>query len=201
MRDISNAETGAFRFGGATVGIAGLGGLGSNIAAMLARAGVGRLVVADFDVVEKSNLNRQNYFVSQVGMAKTEATVRMIAQINPDCEVAAHRVRITAENTAEIFGACGVVCEALDDAVEKAMFANAVLSRLPGVKLVAASGLAGTGSANLMRTYRAARNFYLCGDESSEPGTGRNVVAPRVICCAAHQANAALRLLAGETEA
>ncbi len=54
----------------ATVGIAGLGGLGSSIAVALARVGVGKLIVADFDVVEPSNLNRQQYFVDQIGFLK-----------------------------------------------------------------------------------------------------------------------------------
>ncbi|MCL1910328.1 MAG: sulfur carrier protein ThiS adenylyltransferase ThiF [Kiritimatiellaeota bacterium] len=183
-----------------TVGIAGLGGLGSNIAAMLARAGVGKLVIADFDVVEKSNLNRQNYFVSHLGMPKTEATKWMLAQTNPDCRVVAHTTKITAENTADIFGGCAVVCEAFDDPEQKAMFANAVLTRLPGVKLVAASGMAGIGSANSIRTRRVSENFYLCGDAESEVSPDNRVLAPRVMLCAAHQANMVLRLLSGEAE-
>jgi len=184
----------------ATVGIAGLGGLGSNIAAMLARAGVGRLVVADFDVVEQSNLNRQNYFVSHIGTPKTEATKWMLTQTNPSCVVEAHTVRITADNVADIFKDCDIVCEALDDPEQKAMFVNTILTRLPNVKLVAASGMAGTASANNIRTRRITQNFYLCGDGESEAGSSLPVHAPRMMLCAAHQANMVLRLLFGQIE-
>ena len=184
----------------ATIGIAGLGGLGSNIAVMLSRAGVGRLVVADFDVVEQSNLNRQNYFVQHLGMSKTEATKWMLERTNPDCEVEAHTVRVTAENAADIFKGCDIVCEAFDDPEQKAMFVNAILTQLPGVKFVAASGMAGIASANNVRTKRITQNFYLCGDGESEAGPSTPVHAPRVMLCAAHQANMVLRLLRGEAE-
>ena len=183
-----------------TVGIAGLGGLGSNVAAMLARVGVGRLVIADFDVVEPSNLNRQNYYVSHLGMMKSAATKELLAQINPYTKVEARAERVTAENAKEVFGECAVVCEAFDNPAQKAMLANAVLLRMPGVKLVAASGMAGFGSANRIQTRRAMKNFYLCGDSDSEAMPGNGLMAPRVMVCAAHQASMALRLLLGEVE-
>jgi len=184
----------------ATVGIAGLGGLGSNIAMMLARAGVGRLVVADYDDVDQSNLNRQNYFFSQIGTSKTEATKQMLARTNPDCIAETRSKKITRENAADIFKDCDIVCEALDDPEQKAVFVNAVLAQLPHVKLVAASGMAGLGSANGIRTRRVAQNFYLCGDEHSEASANTPVHAPRVMLCAAHQANMVLKLLSGEVE-
>ena len=182
----------------ATVGIAGLGGLGSNIAAMLARVGVGKLVIADFDVVSQSNLNRQNYFVSHLGMYKTDATSEMLARINPDCEIVAKTERVTAENVTRIFNGCAVVCEAMDIPEEKAVFVNAVLTRMPDTQIVAASGMAGYASSNTIRTRRIMRDLYLCGDTQTEVSPENEALAPRVILCAAHQANMVLRLLSGE---
>ncbi|MDR0524069.1 MAG: sulfur carrier protein ThiS adenylyltransferase ThiF [Candidatus Methanoplasma sp.] len=182
---------------GSVVGIAGLGGLGSNIAAALARLGVGRLVVADFDVVEPTNLNRQNYFVSHLGMAKTDATVEILRGVNPFVEVEAHAVRVSPGNAAEIFGGCDVVCEAFDSATEKAMLANALMEGLPGVPLVCGSGLAGYGDSNEIRTERRMGGLYLCGDGESAAGEGSGLMSPRVCICAGHMANAVLRILMG----
>ena len=124
----------------ARVGIAGLGGLGSNIAAMLARTGVGQLVLADFDIVEPSNLNRQNYFVSHLGQYKTEATASLIHQINPFISVETHNVRITAENAMDLFADCDVVCEAFDNPVCKAELVSTLLSESETIRIVSGSG-------------------------------------------------------------
>ena len=67
----------------ARVGIAGLGGLGSRIAVILARTGVGTLHLVDFDVVDLTNLNRQQYFLLQLGQEKTKALCQLLRQINP----------------------------------------------------------------------------------------------------------------------
>ncbi|MCK7474448.1 MAG: ThiF family adenylyltransferase [Rhodopseudomonas palustris] len=91
----------------ATVGIAGVGGLGSAVAIALARTGVGRLIIADFDLVEPSNLNRQQYFLDQLGQPKVYALRDTLARINPHVHVAACHLRLTPENIAEIFGAVG----------------------------------------------------------------------------------------------
>lgn len=184
----------------AVVGIAGLGGLGSNIAVMLARTGVGKLILADFDVVEPSNLNRQSYFISHLGMAKTEAISQQIGEINPYVLVEAHTLRVTKENAAALFGGCDVVCEAFDDPSAKAALVTALLEEAPKVKIVAASGMAGYESANAIKTVRRFANLYLCGDGESEAREGNGLMAPRVAVCAGHQANMALRLLIGITE-
>ncbi|MDR3206292.1 MAG: sulfur carrier protein ThiS adenylyltransferase ThiF [Candidatus Methanoplasma sp.] len=182
----------------ATVGVAGLGGLGSNIAAMLARLGVGRLVIADFDVIEPTNLNRQNYYVEHIGRSKTEATADTVGRINPFIEVVAHNLRITPDNAAAIFGECDVVCEAFDSPKEKAMIANTLLESRPGLPLVCGSGLAGFGDSNGIQTVKRMDNLYVCGDGFSAAQIGTGLMSPRVGICAGHMANAVLRLLMGE---
>ncbi len=185
------------KFAAATVAVCGLGGLGSNIAVSLARAGVGKLILADFDRVDAANLQRQQYRVSQTGMLKTDAVREILADIAPYAEVETHAVRLTAENAAELLRGADVVCEAFDSPESKAELADAVLSSLPGSRLVAASGMAGTGSANAVRTRRITGRFYLCGDGESEAGENECMLSSRVMLCAAHQAHATLRLLAG----
>lgn len=184
----------------ATVGIAGLGGLGSHIAVMLARTGIGRLILVDFDVVEPSNLNRQHYFISQLGLFKTEALEQQIQQINPFLQVETHCLRVTGENAPALFADCQIVCEAFDQPACKAELVSALLASLPHVKVVAASGMAGMESANLIKTQRQFSNLYLCGDLVSEAKEGQGLMAPRVSVCAGHQANMVLRLLTGLEE-
>ena len=184
----------------AKVGIAGLGGLGSNIAMMLARTGIGLLVLADFDTVEPSNLNRQCYGVSHLGMQKTDACANQIREINPLVQVQTYPQRITARNAVSCFGACDIVCEAFDNPCAKAELINAILEMEKGPILVSGSGMAGMDSANRIHTRRALRRLYVCGDETSEAREGVGLMAPRVTVCAGHQANMALRLLMGETE-
>ncbi|HIU17532.1 MAG TPA: sulfur carrier protein ThiS adenylyltransferase ThiF [Candidatus Avidesulfovibrio excrementigallinarum] len=188
------------RLARARVGIAGLGGLGSHVATALARTGVGCLHLVDFDIVEPSNLNRQVYRLAQLGLPKTEALRREIADIAPYCKVITDQVRIDAGNAHRLFAGDDIVCEALDDATAKAMLTDVVLSTLPHTPLVAASGMAGYASGNALTTRKITRRFYLCGDGESEAGYGVGLMAPRVMLCAGHQALTILRLIAGETE-
>lgn len=181
----------------AHVAIAGLGGLGSNIAVMLARVGVGHLHIVDFDVVEPSNLNRQQYFVSHLGMKKTEALKNLLRQVNPYIEVVADDVRVCAENCAELFRGDSIICEAFDKPDAKAMIAEGVLCELPDAVLISASGMAGFGESNLIKTEKIGRNFYICGDRVNGAKIGMGLMAPRVTICAAHQANLVVELLAG----
>lgn len=177
-----------------SVGIAGAGGLGSNVAISLARAGVGRLVIADFDKVEPSNLNRQQYFIEQVGRRKVEALRENLLKINPYSVYEIHDVRITKRNMEEIFAAVDVCVEAFDAAVAKEMLIEAHLSRFPGRPIVAASGLAGFGKNRKLRT-RKLGNLYICGDEESESPKGIAPMAPRVALVANMQANLVVELL------
>lgn len=188
------------RFCGATVAVCGLGGLGSNIAIALARAGVGKLILIDFDRVDLTNLHRQQYKAAQIGQYKTQAMQDNLREIAPYTELETHAVRITEENLQPLLQEADIVCEAFDGAQNKAMLVNGVLEALPETIVVAASGMAGMGSPNSIRTRKITDRFYLCGDGTSDVQTARSLVAPRVMLCAAHQALTVLRLLSGEEQ-
>ncbi len=181
----------------ACVGIAGLGGLGSNIAMMLARSGIGRLLLIDFDVVEPSNLNRQHYMVSHLGMPKAEAIKDLILQANPYIKLDTQNLQITRENAPELFKDCDLVCEAFDKPEAKAELVNSLLENCPGLPIISGSGMAGYGSSNTIQTKKVMKNLYLCGDQVSGIESVGSLMAPRVQICAAHEANMALRLLLG----
>ena len=183
-----------------TVGICGLGGLGSNIAITLARAGIGKLILIDFDKVDITNLHRQQYKVSQVGMYKTEALRENLKEINPYLETEIQTVCVTEKNAKELLKDCDIICEAFDNAECKAMLTNLVLEEVPDKYIVAASGMAGMGSANSIHTRKVTKRFYLCGDEISDVKDGIGLVSSRVMLCAAHQAHMVLRLIANEFE-
>ena len=188
------------KFSGATVAICGLGGLGSNIAVTLARVGVGKLILIDFDRVDISNLQRQQYKAVQVGRCKTEALAENLREIAPYGLLQSHTIKITEENMQELLKEADIICEAFDDAEEKAMLVNGVLEKMPEKYLVAASGMAGLGPANDIRTRRVMKRFYLCGDEVSDVGGELGLISSRVMLCAAHQAHTVLQILAGVQE-
>lgn len=176
------------------VAIAGLGGLGSNIAISLARIGVGKLLLVDYDVVEPSNLNRQNYDLTHLGMLKTQAMKSQIEKINPFIEVEICTAKVTEENVLSIFKDYPIVCEAFDNPEFKAMLTSILLEE-GDKKIVAASGMAGFDSANNIKTKQKFKNLYVCGDFETEAKEGIGLMAPRVQVCAAHQSNMVLRLL------
>ncbi len=188
------------RLAAAKVGIAGLGGLGSNIAVNLARTGIGQLHLVDFDVVDITNLNRQQYVVADLGRLKTEALRDYLARINPYCEVTIDTLRLDERNAAAVFDGCDVVCEAFDVADGKAMLVDTLLTQRPGLDVVGASGMAGYDSANTIRTRRVTEHWYLCGDGVSDSGRGEPLMAPRVSTCAGHQSMVVVRLLLGDRE-
>ena len=187
-------------FSSATVAICGLGGLGSNIAIHLDRAGIGRLILIDFDRVDITNLHRQQYKADQIGMYKTDALSENLREINPYIVLDAHTERITEDNAITLLKGANIICEAFDNAEAKAMLTDIVLSELPDKYLVAASGMAGMGTTNSIKTRRITSRFYLCGDETSEVSDGIGLVAPRVALCAAHQAHTVLRILSKQFE-
>ena len=182
----------------ARVAVAGLGGLGSNIAMALIRAGVGELLLVDFDTVDITNLNRQNYYIKLLGMKKTDAARDILLGINPYANITVKDVFVTADNAALIFDGFDLVCEAFDRAENKAMLVNALLPL--GKTLICGSGMAGYLSANTVKTRKAADRLYICGDGVTDSAAVNGLMAPRVAVCAAHQANMALRLILGETE-
>lgn len=179
----------------ATVGIMGLGGLGSVVAIALARIGIGRLVLADFDVVEPSNLNRQQYFVDQIGMRKTKALNDNLSRVNPYVTVETMDIILTEENIPQVFAGVDVLAECFDNARMKAAAVRAVKGRMAGVKYVGASGLAGYGDNNRITTRRVFTDVYIVGDGESAAEPGQGLMAPRVGIAAHHQANQILRLL------
>ena len=178
-----------------SVAVAGLGGLGSAVAIMLARLGVGRLLLVDFDVVEPSNLNRQSYFLSHLGMKKTRALKQQLEEINPYLRVETVDCKVQSEDVPRLFADYDILCEAFDNPAAKAMLVNTALSQLPTIKVVAASGMAGYDSANLIQTRKRLDRLYVCGDMEQEARPGWGLMAPRVSVCAGHQANMILQLL------
>ena len=187
-------------FSSATVAVCGLGGLGSNIAIALARAGVGKLILIDFDRVDITNLHRQQYKADQIGMYKSEALAESLKEIAPYISLEVHTECITEENAVTLLSDADIICEAFDDAECKAMLTNTVLTEMQDKYLVAASGMAGLYDANRIRTRRVTSKFYLCGDEESDIADGIGLVSSRVIICAAHQAHTVLRILANNFE-
>lgn len=179
-----------------SVAVCGLGGLGSHIAIMLARSGIGRLNLIDFDVVEPSNLNRQSYMVDDLGKFKTEALKQQILNINPFIEICIHTTKIQESNIKDLFILDDIVCEAFDSAAAKAMLAQNFHRYFKDKILICGSGLAGYGNSNSIQTRKIANNFYVCGDLVNEAKPGNGLMAPRVNICAGHQANLVLELLA-----
>lgn len=179
----------------ARIGIAGAGGLGSAVAVALVRIGIGILDIADFDVVEPSNLNRQQYFIDQIGQPKVNALRDNLRRINPGTTVNVYNKKVDEENLSTIFCEVDILVEAFDRADQKAMLTNTFLSRFPDKYLVAASGVAGYESSNTIKTTKITDHFYLCGDGITAAKPGCGLMAPRVGIAAHHQANTVLRLL------
>ena len=182
----------------AHVGIAGLGGLGSNIAAALARSGVGQLTLVDFDTVELSNLNRQLYGLPHLGKAKVSAMSEILPQINPFCRITARRARVTAENCADLFAGCGIIVEAFDLPEQKAMLVNTIMEKMPDKHVVCGSGMAGFGSANTIVTRYVTEKLTVCGDGVSDVANGVGLTAARVMVCAGHMATRVMEIILGQ---
>ena len=187
-------------FSSATVAVCGLGGLGSNIAIALARAGIGKLILIDFDRVDITNLHRQQYKAEQIGMYKTVALAENLKEIAPYISLEIHTERITEDNAVTLLQDADIICEAFDDAECKAMLTNTVLTEMRDKYLVAASGMAGLYDANRIKTRKVTSKFYLCGDGESDVADGIGLVSSRVMICAAHQAHTVLRILANNFE-
>ena len=187
-------------FSSATVAVCGLGGLGSNIAIALERAGIGKLILIDFDRVDITNLHRQQYKAEQIGMYKTVALAENLKEIAPYISLEIHTERITEDNAVTLLQDADIICEAFDDAECKAMLTNTVLAEMRDKYLVAASGMAGLYDANRIKTKKVTSKFYLCGDGESDVSEGMGLVSSRVMICAAHQAHTVLRILANNFE-
>lgn len=177
-----------------SVGIAGCGGLGSNCAVALARVGVGKLIICDFDILTETNLNRQYFFYDQLGLKKATALKENINRINPEVTVEAHDIKLNADNIIEIFSDCDVIVEAFDRADMKKMILETVLCQMPDKPLVSGNGLSGWGNSNSIHMERTG-NLYICGDGISEATDDNPPLAPRVGIAANMQANTVLEIL------
>jgi sulfur carrier protein ThiS adenylyltransferase len=177
------------------VGIAGAGGLGSNCAVALARSGVGTLVISDFDIIKKANLNRQFFFSDQIGMMKTTALKENIARINPDISVITYQQKLNSINIPEIFSGCNVIVEAFDKSEMKQMLVETVQLNMPGTFLIVGSGVAGWGKSETIRCRKIDDTLYVCGDESTEVSENMPPMAPRVGIVANMQANEVIEIL------
>jgi len=179
----------------AKVGIAGLGGLGSSVAVALARMGVGSLFLVDYDFVEPSNLNRQQYTIDQIGLPKTEALRTSLEKINPFVQVKTSQEVLNKENVAGLFGSVDVLVECFDGAEEKKMLLETAAEKLPHTYTISASGLAGYGDSNSIKTWRLTGNIFIVGDLKKAAAPGQGLMAPRVGIAAHHQANLVVALL------
>ncbi len=177
------------------VGIAGAGGLGSNCAAALARAGIGTLVLSDFDIVDPGNLSRQFYFTSQVGMEKTSALKKNLIRIRPETKIIIHHTKLNKTNIPVVFAGCDVIVEAFDKAEMKEMLIKTVQQIMPGIPLVVGSGLAGWGKSDKLRCRKIDETLYVCGDELTETSDELPPMAPRVGIVANMQADTVVEIL------
>lgn len=182
-----------------TVGIAGCGGLGSNCAVALARVGIGKLIIADFDLVEPRNLNRQFYFYDQIGMLKVAALKQNLFRVNPDVKVYTFDIRLCQSDVVEVFRNCDVIVEAFDKAEMKHMILNTVHTFMPDKYLVMGIGMGGWGDNNLIRM-RQSDKLVICGDELNAVSETTPPLAPRVGVVAHMQANAVMEILLGTND-
>ncbi len=185
------------RLKNAVVAIAGVGGLGSTVAAALARTSVGKLILVDFDIVDPSNLNRQHYTQDQIGRPKPSAMKANLHRINPEVQVEAVSEQLVPDRIVELFSEAHVIAECFDRADQKQMITETVLSRMTQ-PVVAVSGLAGYGHSNEIQTRRLSQRLVLVGDGTNDVNRGLPLTAGRVWIAAAHQANAIVELLVDE---
>ena len=178
------------------VGIAGLGGLGSNVAWHLVRSGFLHLVLADFDRVEAGNLNRQVYFPDQIGLYKTEALAEILLKINPDLKLNLWPIPVTQSNALPIFGMCPIWVEGFDETAAKKMFVEEGLAA--GRKVISASGLAGWGDTDSIKTLHWSSGLSVVGDFCTAVAHDQPPLSPRVGVAAAKQANLVLAWVLGE---
>jgi sulfur carrier protein ThiS adenylyltransferase len=184
-----------FEFKNAVVGIAGLGGLGSNVAVALTRLKVGKLILADCDIIDESNLNRQNYYHDQIGRHKVDASLENLRRINPEAQLAGHKIRLAPDNIPRVFAGAHIIAECFDRADQKQMIVETVLSQMKDTIIVTVSGLAGFGRSNEILTTRLSPRLILVGDSVSGIGPGVPLTAGRVGVAAYHQANAITEVL------
>lgn len=184
----------------ASVAVCGIGGLGSYIAISLARAGIGHLHIIDFDKVDISNINRQQYFIDQLGQYKTDALYDTLKRIQPYIDVKRTCIRLTENNISHILKDDDIICESFDNAEAKAELVNCVLENMPEKYIVSGSGMAGLSDANKIQTRQITKRFYMCGDGESDIADGMGLVSSRVMVCAGHQAHKIIQIIKESAE-
>ena len=175
--------------GSVSVGIAGLGGIGSHVAVLLARAGVKNLTLVDYDKVEYNNLSRQYYFIDQIGKKKVDALSATLKRIDPSISCSCYDIEIVEDNIGTIFNNCDIIVEALDKSCVKSMFISYCLKFFSEKKIIGVSGIAGYNDCELISTERISENFFVVGDFFSEVGPSVNLISTRVSAAASMQAH------------
>ncbi|HOI31279.1 MAG: sulfur carrier protein ThiS adenylyltransferase ThiF [Bacteroidales bacterium] len=178
-----------------TIAIAGCGGLGSNAAVALARAGIGKLLLVDFDLVEPSNLYRQYFFCDQIGTFKTDALAENIHRIDNSIELETKNIKLDELAVIQLFSDVDLVIEAFDQAAEKQMLLEAMLVNFPEKPFIMGNGMAGYGNFEAIKQLQWDKQVYICGDFTNEISEDNPPLAPRVGIVANMQANLAMELL------
>ena len=169
-------------FSSLKIGIAGAGGIGSNVAMLLARAGAGSMVIADFDKVEIQNLNRQFFFKDQIGFFKVDALLDNLFRISDSIDVEKHNIKLTRENACELYRDCDVLIEAVDSSETKAFLIEEWSSLYPDKLVIGCSGIAGVDPHSEIRTERTGK-LSVVGDHNSSLELG--TFSARVMAVAA----------------
>jgi sulfur carrier protein ThiS adenylyltransferase len=183
------------RFKKATIGIMGLGGLGSAVALSLVKIGVGKLLISDYDVVVLSNIHRQHYFIDQIGYKKTIALEKNLVRVNPFVAIHTLDVKLNEQSIPKLFGDVDILVECFDSPGMKAAALRASLQHMPATGYVGSSGMAGYGSGNTIVSRRIKPNVYIVGDNTSDIEDNATLFASRVGIAAHHQANQVVRML------
>jgi sulfur carrier protein ThiS adenylyltransferase len=172
------------------IGIAGVGGLGSNIANALVRTGFKSFEIIDYDLIDASNLNRQNYFLDEIGQAKVDVTAKRLKQINPDVSVSTSKTKLDSKNIGNYFGSADIVFEAFDTIESKALILE-VFGNTDKL-LIMGSGMAGISNRKDLKIHQLRKNVFVVGDGSTQVSQNNPPLAPRVIACASLMASVAI---------
>ena len=175
--------------------ICGLGGLGSNAAISLARAGLGRIKLIDFDIVEPSNINRQAYFIEHIGMYKTDALKEIICKISPYINIETSNIYLDEENILDELAGFQVILECFDDVSSKMKLIEKCVNNMRDSYIIGASGVAGYYNTDKFMKKSLGSNCIIIGDFENEAGFNHGLYAPRTAAAANIQANTALRYL------
>jgi sulfur carrier protein ThiS adenylyltransferase len=171
------------------IGIAGVGGLGSNIANALVRTGFVDFEIVDVDLIEASNLNRQNYFYDEIGLSKVEVTAKRLQQINPSVRVKLAQIKLIKTNIKEYFVDRDILFEAFDKVESKTMLLESFGNS--GKLIISGNGMSGIVGGDI-KVRKINENLFLVGDGVTEVGPDNPPLAPRVITCASLMASVAV---------